>query len=241
MPFLKEIYTIPTGIQAGTFPYTIPLFAQGIQYQFTRDVTIFVGENGSGKSTLLEAIAEKCDFHVAGGGRNQRYQHDQSESTLAQALRLSWFPKVTEGFFLRAESFYNFASYVDEIAGDDPSMLAGYGGTSLHQQSHGESFLNLFLHRFRRGLFILDEPEAALSPQRQLAFMRIIHDLTSSGKAQFLIATHSPMLLCYPGAEIVSTDGDTLRSIDYRESAHYQITTAFLANPERYLRQLFTE
>jgi predicted ATPase len=241
MPFLKGLYTIPAAIQPETFPYTMPLFAQGIAYQFTRDVTIFVGENGSGKSTILEAIAEKCGFHVAGGGRNQRYQHHRSESSLAQALRLSWSPKVTEGFFLRAESFYHFASYVDEIAGDDPSILAEYGGTSLHQQSHGESFLNLFLHRFRRGLFILDEPEAALSPQRQLAFMRIIHDLTSSGKAQFLIATHSPILLCYPGADVVSTDGAVLRSIDYRESEHYQLTTAFLAHPERYLRQLFQE
>lgn len=241
MPFLKGIYTIPEHIQSDTFPYTMPLFAHGIQYEFSSDVTIFVGENGSGKSTLLEAIAEKCHFHVAGGGRNQRYQHHQSESSLAHALRLSWFPKVTEGFFLRAESFYNFASYVDEIASDDPSILAEYGGTSLHQQSHGESFLNLFMYRFRRGLFILDEPEAALSPQRQLAFMRIIHELTRSQQAQFLIATHSPILLCYPAAEVISTDGDTLQRIDYRDSDHYQLASGFLANPERYLRHLFRE
>jgi len=241
MPFLKSIYTVPELIKPNTYPFTIPLFAKGIHHDFQSDVTFFVGENGSGKSTLLEAIAEKCDFHVAGGGRNQRYSHHRSESSLAQALRLSWFPKITEGFFMRAESFYNFATYVDEIANDDPSILDGYGGTSLHQQSHGESFLSLFTHRFRRGLFILDEPEAALSPQRQLVFMRIIHQLTRSGQAQFLIATHSPMLLCYPEANVVSTDGDTLHVIDFRESEHYRLTTAFLSNPDRYFRHLFDQ
>ena len=241
MPFLKSVFTIPEFIKQDTYPFTIPLFAKGIHHDFQSDVTIFVGENGSGKSTLLEAIAEKCDFHVAGGGRNQRYSHHRSESSLAQALRLSWFPKITEGFFMRAESFYNFATYVDEIAKDDPSILHGYGGTSLHQQSHGESFLSLFTHRFRRGLFILDEPEAALSPQRQLVFMRIIHQLTHSGQAQFLIATHSPMLLCYPEANVVSTDGDALQVIDFRESEHYRLTTAFLSNPDRYFRHLFED
>lgn len=241
MPFLKSIYTVPELIKPNTYPFTIPLFAKGIHHDFQSDVTFFVGENGSGKSTLLEAIAEKCDFHVAGGGRNQRYSHHRSESSLAQALRLSWFPKITEGFFMRAESFYNFATYVDEIAKDDPSILHGYGGTSLHQQSHGESFLSLFTHRFRRGLFILDEPEAALSPQRQLVFMRIIHQLTHSGQAQFLIATHSPMLLCYPEANVVSTDGDALQVIDFRESEHYRLTTAFLSNPDRYFRHLFED
>lgn len=241
MPFLKSIYTVPEYIKPNTYPFTIPLFARGIHHDFHSDVTFFVGENGSGKSTLLEAIAEKCDFHVAGGGRNQRYNHHRSESSLAQALRLSWFPKITEGFFMRAESFYNFATYVDEIANDDPSILDGYGGTSLHQQSHGESFLSLFTHRFRRGLFILDEPEAALSPQRQLVFMRIINQLTRTGQAQFLIATHSPMLLCYPGADVVSTDGDSLHTIEFRESEHYRLTTAFLSNPDRYFRHLFEE
>lgn len=241
MPFLKSVYTIPAHIKAHTYPFNLPLFAQAFHFDFRSDVTFFVGENGSGKSTLLEAIAEKCDFHVAGGGRNQRYNHHRSESSLAQALRLSWFPKVTEGFFLRAESFYNFATYLDEIALDNPSALDGYGGTSLHRQSHGESFLSLFRHRFTQGLFILDEPEAALSPQRQLAFMHIIHELTATGRVQFIIATHSPMLLCYPGAEVISTDGPTLRAIDYQESEHYRLTTAFLANPDRYFRHLFAE
>lgn len=241
MPFLKSIYTVPERIKPAEYPFTIPLFAQAMHFDFKSYITFFVGENGSGKSTLLEAIASKCDFHSAGGGRNQRYNHHQSVSALGDALRLSWFPKVTEGFFLRAESFYNFATYLDEIAQDDPSIYAGYGGKSLHHQSHGESFLSLFTHRFTRGLFILDEPEAALSPQRQLAFMRIIHQLTTTGQVQFIIATHSPMLLCYPDAHIVSTDGSTLRTIDYRDSDHYRLTSEFLAHPDRYFRHLFAE
>ena len=241
MPFLKRFYTVPELIQPQLFPFTLPLFAQGVEHEFRSDVTIFVGENGSGKSTILEAIAAKCDFHLSGGGRNQRYQHQERESPLATALRLAWFPKVTEGFFMRAESFYNFATYVDEVAREDGRMLDAYGGTSLHHQSHGESFLSLFTHRFTRGLFILDEPEAALSPQRQLAFMRIIHQLTTAGNAQFIIATHSPMLLCYPGADIISTDSTTLQRIDYHDSDHYRITSDFLAQPQRYFRQLFAE
>ena len=241
MTFLKRMYTVPELIQPQIFPFTLPLFTHGIDHEFGSDVTIFVGENGAGKSIILEAIAAKCDFHLAGGGRNQRYQHQESASPLAQALRLAWFPKVTEGFFLRAESFYNFATYVDEVARDDGNMLDAYGGTSLHHQSHGESFLNLFKHRFRRGLFILDEPEAALSPQRQLAFMRIIHELTRSGNAQFIIATHSPMLLCYPGADIISVGESALQRIDYRNSDHYRITSDFLAQPQRYFKQLFTD
>ena len=241
MPFLKTISTVPGDAATITYPYTIPFIAKGFQLELHSDVTIFVGENGSGKSTLLEAIASKCEFHVAGGGRNQRYDHHQSESPFAESLRLSWFPKITEGFFLRAESFYNFATYVDHIASDDAIMLDAYGGKSLHHQSHGESFLSLFANRFKRGLFILDEPEAALSPQRQLVFMRIMHQLTQSGRAQFIIATHSPMLLCYPGAEVISTDGDTLSVVDYRDTEHIRLARDFLAKPEQYFRQLFAD
>ena len=241
MPFLKTISTVPGDAATITYPYTIPFIAKGFQLELHSDVTIFVGENGSGKSTLLEAIASKCEFHMAGGGRNQRYDHHQSESPFAESLRLSWFPKITEGFFLRAESFYNFATYVDHIASDDAMMLDAYGGKSLHHQSHGESFLSLFANRFKRGLFILDEPEAALSPQRQLVFMRIMHQLTQSGRAQFIIATHSPMLLCYPGAEVISTDGDTLSVVDYQDTEHIRLARDFLAKPEQYFRQLCAE
>ncbi len=145
-------------------------------------------------------------------------------------------PKLTEGFFMRAESFYNFASYLDGV-----SDLQAYGGKSLHHQSHGESFLALFQHRFEHGLYILDEPEAALSPQRQLAFLRIIHQLTVPRHAQFLIATHSPILLAYPGATLYQFGEEGIRQTTYRETDHYQVTKDFLNDPERMLRHLLVE
>ena len=144
-------------------------------------------------------------------------------------------PRVTDGFFMRAESFFNFATYIEDV---NPGSRR-FGGKSLHKQSHGESFLSLFSNYFEQGVYILDEPEAALSPERQLSFLRIIHELTTPGNAQFLIATHSPILLSYPGAVLFSLDGDTIQEIDYRETKHFQITRDFLNAPERYLRHLF--
>jgi predicted ATPase len=210
-----------------------------LNVDFTSNVTFFVGENGSGKSTILEAIADECGFNLSGGSRNHSYTRHPTESNLSSALRLSWFPKVTNGFFMRAESFFNFATYIDELAQEDPSILNAYGGKSLHQQSHGESFLSLFVNRFKKGIYILDEPEAALSPNRQLSFLVIIHELETSDKAQFIIATHSPILLCYPGAVVLSLDGGNIRKIDYKDAEHYRLTKEFLDNPERYFHHLF--
>jgi predicted ATPase len=197
-------------------------------------VTFLVGENGSGKSTLLEALAECCGFSPEGGNRDHYRASFADRSDLAQALRLSWFPKVTEGFFMRAESFYNFATYIDQV-----SDLRAYGGKSLHNQSHGESFLALFENRFEQGLYILDEPEAALSPQRQLSFLKIIHDLEVPGHAQFLIATHSPIILSYPGAVLFSLDGHGIHEIAYGETDHFLLTRDFLNSRERYFKHLF--
>ena len=135
---------------------------------------------------------------------------------------------------MRAESFYNFASYLEQV-----SDLRAYGGKSLLQQSHGESFLALFANRFEQGIYILDEPEAALSPQRQLSFLKIIHDLETPGHAQFLISTHSPIILSYPGAILFSLDGDAIREIAYRETEHYLVTRDFINAPERYFKHLF--
>ena len=197
-------------------------------------MTFFVGENGSGKSTLLEALAECCGFGPQGGNRDHHRESLEERSALAKALRLSWLPKATEGFFMRAESFYNFATYIDQV-----SDLRAYGGKALLAQSHGESFLSLFSNRFEQGLYILDEPEAALSPQRQLSFLRIIHELETAGHAQFLISTHSPIILSYPGAVLFSLDGDAIREIAYRETEHYRVTRDFLNAPERYFKHLF--
>lgn len=225
------------------YPFAIPAIRSLDRLDFTRTVTFFVGENGSGKSTLLEAIADQCGFNTAGGGRQHMHEVDASESALGPYIRLSWLPKVTLGFFLRAESFYHFASYLDRLAREDPSFgYEGFGGRSLHEQSHGEAFLSLFLHRFdgrARSLYLLDEPEAALSPARQLAFLRILHQYAGMGRAQFIIATHSPILLGYPEADIWSFDDGAIRRIAYEETEHYQITKGFLDRPDRYLQELF--
>ena len=235
-PFLRRVVSLPETFDRTRHPFDVPAFSQGIDLSFRATVTFFVGENGSGKSTLLEALAECCGFGPEGGSRDHNREALAERSALAQALRLSWLPKVSEGFFLRAESFYNFATYIDQV-----SNLRAYGGKSLHQQSHGESFLALFANRFEQGIYILDEPEAALSPQRQLAFLKIIHDLAAPAQAQFLIATHSPIILSYPGAVLLSLDGDSIEEIDYRECEHYRVTRDFLNAPERYFKHLFAQ
>lgn len=233
-PFLRRVVTLPERVDPTRYPFNLRAFSRGIDLAFRTNVTIFVGENGSGKSTLLEALAECCGFHPEGGNRDHHREAFAERSELAQALRLSWLPKVSEGFFMRAESFYNFATYIDQV-----SDLRAYGGKSLHNQSHGESFLALFSNRFEDGIYILDEPEAALSPQRQLSFLKIIHDLDARGRAQFLISTHSPIILSYPGAVLFSLDGDSIREIAYRETEHYLVSRDFLNSPERYFKHLF--
>jgi predicted ATPase len=235
-PFLHQVASAPERWDPTSHPFTIPAFSEGIDLQFTSKVTFLVGENGSGKSTLLEALAECCGYAPEGGNRDHNRASFVERSLFAQALQLSWRPKVVEGFFMRAESFYNFATYIDEV-----SDLRAYGGRSLHAQSHGESFLSLFSHRFEQGLFILDEPEAALSPQRQLTFLRIIHELAEPGHAQFIIATHSPIILSYPGATLLSLDDGAIRQVQYRETKHFLITRDFLNSPESFLKHLLAD
>jgi predicted ATPase len=233
-PFLRRVVSLPEKVDPARYPFNVRALSHGIDLAFQTNVTFFVGENGSGKSTLLEALAECCGFNPEGGNRDHQRAAFAERSELAQALRLSWFPRVTEGFFMRAESFYNFATYIEQV-----SDLRAYGGKSLHAQSHGESFVSLFANRFEHGIYILDEPEAALSPQRQLSFLRIIHELETPGHAQFLISTHSPIILSYPGAVLFSLDGDSIREVAYHETEHYLVTRDFLNAPERYFKHLF--
>ncbi|WP_456363938.1 AAA family ATPase [Priestia aryabhattai] len=226
------------------YPFNIPVIKNFEELDFLNNVTFFVGENGSGKSTLLESIAVKCEFNISTGSRNNIYKNDVDEPTLSNYLRLSWLPKVNNGFFLRAESFYNFATYLDELNEQVPDdVLKPYGGISLHKQSHGESFLSLFNNRLgnKRAIYLLDEPEAALSPARQLALLKIIRDLSIKDNTQFIIATHSPILLGYPNATILSFDEDEIKETSYEMTDHYQITKYFLDNPKGMLNQLFKE
>lgn len=224
------------------YPLNIPTIQSLEKLEFVEPITFFVGENGSGKSTLLEAIAEQIGFNPAGGSTQnyQAYDVHAADSALADYIRLAWLPKVSNGFFLRAETFYQFATHIDTV---EATNFAPYGGKSLHHQSHGESFLSLFTHRFtkERAIYLLDEPEAALSPSRQLAFLRILHDLTASGNVQFIIATHSPILLGYPQAQILQFDDHGIEEVAYEDTDHYNITRYFLNHRENMLATLFDE
>lgn len=223
-------------IDLNSYPFSIPAIKNLKSISFRSNITFFVGENGSGKSTLLEAIAYQCGFNTAGGGKNNNFHVDASDAALGEYIRLSWMPKVTNGFFLRAETFYHFASYLDTI----PESLPYYGGRSLHKQSHGEAFLSLLTNRFgKKAIYLLDEPEAALSPARQLTLLRIIKDLEND--AQFIISTHSPILLGYPNAQILNFDEHPLKEVKYEETMHYIITRRFLENRKKVLSELFND
>jgi predicted ATPase len=235
--FLKSVTLLRENIRSfDVYPFSIPAIKNLHEIKFRSRVTFFVGENGSGKSTLLEAIAQQCNFNTAGGGRNNTYEVHAAESALADYIRLAWMPKITNGFFLRAESFYHFATHIDDV---DDTGYRDYGGRSLHQQSHGESFLSLFLNRFRgKAIYLLDEPEAALSPNRQLAFLKILHDLTRTGNVQFIIATHSPILMGYPDSVILDFNDSKIDEVEYEMTDHYQITKYFLQHREKVLADI---
>jgi predicted ATPase len=245
--FLRSIELVADGVPSfEAYPFAIPavraLRDLGGPLALDPKVTFLVGENGSGKSTLIEAIAVAAGFNAEGGTRNFNFATRRSESDLRHHLRLARSARrERDGFFLRAESFFNAATYVETLDAEPGGRRIGaaYGDRSLHEQSHGESFLALAQHRFGpRGLYILDEPEAALSPTRQLTFLRIVRDLVADG-SQFVIATHSPIILAYPDALIYHLGGEGLAPIAYHDTEHYQVTRDFLASPERYFKHLF--
>ena len=213
----------------------IKYLAELKKLSLTSDVTFFVGENGTGKSTLLEAIAVAYGFNAEGGSVNFNFSTNETHSELYSHLTLAKTGFAKDGFFLRAESFYNVVSNIDEIG------VSGYGNTSLHEQSHGESFLSLVQNRFRgNGLYILDEPEAALSPMRLLTLMAEIKKLTDEN-SQFVIATHSPILMAFPNAEILEFSENGIKRVNYQDTEHYTVTKNFLSNPERMLKYLFED
>ena len=220
------------------YPFSIPAIGGLDTIEFDRPVTFFVGENGAGKSTLLEAIAIGMGLNPEGGSRNFRFATRESHSGLSKVLRLSRsVRRVRDSYFLRAESYFNLATEIEALDREPggPPIIDAYGGKSLHEQSHGESFFSLFMHRLRgNGLYFFDEPEAALSPTRQLSFLSRLHDLVKEG-SQFLIATHSPILLAYPEAAIHVLDDGPPRRIEYRDTEHYGVTRTFLNDTERML------
>jgi len=224
------------------YPFCLPAVRSLDKLVLHPNVTFFVGENGSGKSTLLEALAVSLGFNAEGGSKNFHFGTRRSHSELHRYLRVAkGVKRPRDGYFLRAESFFNVATeieHLDDEPGFDPPIIDSYGGRSLHEQSHGESFFALLMERFNgRGLYILDEPEAALSPQRQLAVLSRLHDLVLDD-SQFVIATHSPILMAYPDAWIYQCGDDGLSRIAYQDTEHYRVTRDFLASPERMLKAL---
>jgi predicted ATPase len=220
------------------YPFSIPAVQQLTELPLDPHVTVFAGENGSGKSTLVEAIALADGFNAEGGSRHMTVSTRVSHSNLHEYLILvRGTRRERTGYFLRAESFFNVATYIEDI----PEAVASHGGRSLHDQSHGESFLSLIKNRFGpNGLYVLDEPEAALSLRGNLALMRRMHDLIQEG-SQFIISTHSPILLGYPNALIYVLSKDGIIQTRYEDTEQYDLTRSFLDDRDRFLHYLFED
>ena len=242
--YLTSVQTLPERIpDTSEYPFHLP-WVRKLWLRFEKPVTFFVGENGSGKSTLIEALAVLARLPAGGGSRAELESGHapEHESPLARALRPNFRNRPMDGYFLRAEFHAHFASLLDQRRKDpdfdgDPYRL--YGGRSLHERSHGEAFLAILQNRIDDGFFLFDEPESALSPQRQLSLLTIMYDqVVRTARSQFIVATHSPILLTFPDADIISFDGESLERVTLEDTSHYQITRGILENPDRYWRHL---
>lgn len=228
--FIKSVTLLhekyPTGDH---YPFKLPIFNQTRQLIFDTPVTLFVGENGTGKSTLLEALARASYIHIWSNSEGIRYQVNPYEKELHNYLSLEWSNGRVPGAFFGAEIFNHFTNIVDEWAASDPGQLKYYGGKSLVTQSHGQSLMSYFRSRYQiKGIYFLDEPETALSPRSQLELLEIIQENSQAGHAQFIIATHSPILLACEGATIFSFDAAPVRVIEYEATGHFQVYKRFL-------------
>ena len=218
------------------YPFCLPIFQQAGRILFTTPITLFVGENGAGKSTLIKAICQKSGIYMWRDTEKLRCQHNPYEEDLHRYLTLEWMDGWVPGSFFGSDIFQYFTQALDEWAANDPEQLKYFGGKSLVTQSHGQSLMSFFRARYKiKGLFILDEPETALSPKSQLELLNLLIAMSAAGHAQFIIATHSPILLACPGAVIYSFDQVPLAQVQYEDTPHYQIYRGFMSNREKYL------
>jgi predicted ATPase len=218
------------------YPFNLPVFHQTRKLAFTSPVTFFSGENGAGKSTLLSALAEKCRIHVWEGMERTRYERNPYEGMFYKFIAIKWTNGSVPGSYFDSEISKNFAAYLDEWAASDPGILEYFGGKSLMSQSHGQSLMSFFKARYRfKGLYLLDEPETALSPGSQLELLNVLKEMGNAGHAQFIIASHSPILMACPGATIYNFDDIPIQQIAYKETEHYRVYRDFMADPEQFI------
>lgn len=242
-PYLRRVWLDKTLVtNASAYPFCLPLFQPGFELAFEQSITILVGENGTGKSTLLEGIAALAGYDDAGGGKGYRpVDHstaiEVTGGRLASALRASWLPKITSGWFFRAESFFSVARYLDQAAVDALAAPPDY-----LSYSHGEGFLRFFDERCdRQGIFIFDEPESALSPSRQVSFLRLLRRMEQQGRCQVIMATHSPLLMAYPGAQLLLLSKYGLSAANVEETEHFRLIREFCTNPAAFVRSALDE
>jgi len=218
------------------YPFNIPILRETPELTFRKPVAFFVGENGTGKSTLLDAMTRKCGIHIWDKPRRHLAHHNPFETKLADYVTVTWTNGRVPGSLFRAETFRDFADFLDDVALCDPGRLKYHGGHILNTLSHGEAILSYFSGRYHiKGLYFLDEPESALSPASQVRFLKILQQLEAGGHAQFIMATHSPILLAYPGAQIFSFDSSRIEEVEYEDTAHYRLYKRFFTDRSVFL------
>ena len=221
------------------YPFNLQIFRHPRSVDVHCPVTFFVGENGTGKSTLLQAVSHRCGIYIWRGERRARFQYNPYESEFYKAVEVEWAQNTVPGSFFASEIFKNFAQIVDEWASMDPGLLEYFGGKSLMVQSHGQSLMSFFKSRFKiKGLYLLDEPETALSPASLIDLVKLLAQTSRAGHAQFIIATHSPILLACPEAIIYRFSTSSIDQIDYEETEHFQVYRSFMLNPDKFLQDV---
>jgi predicted ATPase len=235
---LKEVRLLPGQYPTrNQYPFNIDVLRATPRIQFSSPVTFFIGENGSGKTTLLEALARRCHIHIWSGIERSRSVINPYEETFFRYIEVEWTDGIVLGSFFSSQIFRNFAQLVDEWEADNPGQIDYFGGKSLVAQSHGQSIMSFFRSRYKiKGLYLLDEPETALSPKSQIELLKLLQEMSALGHAQFIIATHSPILMACPGSVIYSFDASPVKTIQYEETEHYKIYKDFMESPGKCLK-----